>query len=114
MTKTLKLSWTRFGVCFAVIGIFPALLIVSGINDRDSWPATAAVCLLFLSLMGFFSLGWARLRRANAIQPILVTETDRIRQFLIGPVAPAVFWLVGTVLVIIALAVASALYGHAA
>jgi hypothetical protein len=113
MTKTLKLSWTRFGFCFAVIGIFPALLIASSINNRD-WTATAVVCLLFFSLVGFFSLGWARLRQANAAQPILVTETDRIRKLLIGPVVPAVIWFTSTVLVIVAFAVASALFGHAA
>ena len=114
MAMTLELSWTRFGFCFAVIGIFPALMIISNINDRDSWTATTAVCLLFLSLMGFFSLGWARLRRENAAKPILVTESDRILQLLIGPVIPAVAWFAITVLVIIVFAVASALFGRAA
>ncbi|MDR7134093.1 glucan phosphoethanolaminetransferase (alkaline phosphatase superfamily) [Lysobacter niastensis] len=114
MTQTLKLSWTRFAFCFAVIGIVPALLITSNINSRDSWAATAAVCLLFLSLVVFFSLGWARLRKANAAQPILATETDRIRRLLVGPFVPAAVWFASTILAIIALAVASALLGRAA
>jgi hypothetical protein len=107
---TLKLSWTRFGLCFAVLSIFPALLIISGIKDSDSWPATAAVCLLFLSFFGFFALGWARLRRANATMPIQATEIDRIRQLLIGPIGLAIAWFVGTILLVIALVVASALF----
>ena len=114
MTKTLKLSWTRFGFCLAVLGIFPAFLIISDVNSRDSWTASAAVCLLSLSLVGFFSLGWVRLRRANAIQPILATDTDRIRRLLIGPVGLALAWLIGTVLVLGAFAVASAIFWHAA
>ncbi|QIL21071.1 hypothetical protein [Thermomonas sp. HDW16] len=96
------------------MSIFPAFLIISGIKDRDTWPAAVAVCLLFLSLFGFFSLGWARLRRANATQPILATEIDRVRQLLIGPIGPAVAWFVGTFLVIIAFVVASALFWPAA
>lgn len=114
MTKTINLSWSRFCFCFAAIGIFPVLLIISGINDKDSWSATAAVCLFFISLMGFFSLGWGRLRRANAIQPISMAETDRILQLLIGPIFPAVAWFVGTIFAIIAFVVASTLYGYAA
>ena len=114
MTRTLKTSWLRFAFCFAVIGIFPVLLTTLSIKDRDSWTATAAVWLLFLSMAVFFLRGWARLRVENAARPILVTETDRILRLLIGPVVPAVAWFTSTILVIIIFTVTSAVLGRAA
>lgn len=114
MSNTLKLSWLRFGFCLGVIGIFPTLLIASNINNRDSWSTTAAVLLLFLSLVSFFSLGWIRLRRENAAKPIPVTEAGWIIKLLIGPVVTAVIWFVSTIIVIIVFVVASMLAGRAA
>lgn len=114
MTKTLNLSWRRFGFGFAVIGIFPALIVVASINNQDSWPANVAICFLFLSLVSFFSLGWARLRRANSAQPILVTDSARILRLLVGPVFPAAAWFSITFLAVVAIVVASAFIGRAA
>jgi hypothetical protein len=114
MTKTLKLSWLRFSFCIAIFGIFPALLVASNIKAGHVGSSTVAIFLLYVSLVSFFSLGWARLRKANALQPILVTETDRILQLLIGPIVSAGIWFASTILLMIALAVTSALLGYAA
>lgn len=113
MKKTINPSWTRFVLSIACIGVFPALLIAAGMEDRDSWLSIAATCFLFVSLAGFFSRGWARLRKEHAIKPILPSETDRIRQILIGPVVPAIIWFTVTILVVIVVVIVTVFSGRA-
>lgn len=102
MTNSLRLSWTRFGFSFAIFGILAALLI-------NSWSSAVMVGLFFISAVGFFGRGWARLRKENAVRPILRTETDRARRVLIGPPIAAAIWFAATILGMLGLAVASGL-----
>ncbi|MGO4223664.1 hypothetical protein AB4Y64_17655 [Lysobacter sp. TAF61] len=114
MDRTLNLSWARFGLGLTIASVFPALLIASKIDDRDSWPDIVAICFLLLSVFVFVARGWARLRKANAAEPLSAWETDRIRQLLIGPVGSRLVWFSFTVITLLLWAVARGVAGRAA
>lgn len=110
----LALRWPRFLFVAAILAIFPVLLVASSISDRNNWPATAAVSIMFLSMVVFLALGWARLRRANASQSIAASDTHQILKHLIGPTVPAVVWFVATIAATLAIALIGALHAGAA
>ncbi|WP_233264046.1 hypothetical protein [Lysobacter panacisoli] len=89
-------------------GIF-AVVIGPSIQNEDSWSLAVVLGSFLVSLFGFFARGWARLRKENAVRPVMRTDAERFRRLLIGPPVAAAIWFAATILVVLGLALASGL-----
>ena len=96
MDAPLQLGWDRFARVAALMLIFPALLLYFGSGKEDSG-TEIAMSLSALILLAYLATGWHRLRHADARAPIERTQQSRIVSELIGPLLPAVLWMVAFV-----------------
>jgi hypothetical protein len=114
MQKYLDLSWTRFIAVMLFNCSILALIVVAEGPDKESWFTLSMLCLVFASILVFVTLGFVRLRQANAQEQIAVNDVGRILKHMIGPVVPAALWFLLTALVPIVATIAWALHTRAA
>lgn len=111
MDKKINASWSKFLlVCGLIIAVPLGFMYITW--DEAGLRASTIVTMLALaSLLAFFAGGWARLREAHRIEPIHVTETDKIRALLRGPRKLRVIWFSTTILFVILSALVTGLMG---
>lgn len=97
MERTINSSWRVFLFSCALISVFPVFLMYITWEDADARPASVIVSLMWLSILIFVGRGWARVRAAHRIQPILVTDRQQIRSLLKGPRRARMIWLSVTI-----------------
>lgn len=100
MSPFINTAWPRFFIVALPIALFAVLLNSTVDATPNGWLIQMALLLVPFSTLVFLGLGWQRLRKAHAEDPILKSELHRMLAALIGNVKVAALWfgltLVGT------------------
>ncbi|PPJ43984.1 hypothetical protein C0063_12725 [Pseudoxanthomonas sp. KAs_5_3] len=96
----------------ALISVFPVFLMYINWGDADARQAPVIVSLIWLSILIHAGRGWARVRAAHRVQPILVTDKQQILSLLKGPRRARMIWFSVTMAAAIVSAVALGVTGR--
>jgi len=99
-SKKLVLSWPRFALVFSAIGIVFSLFVLPDLSKGWNYQSLAFM-VFFASMLFFFAYRYGKLRASLGIVSTIPNDPGDLVRKLIGPIFPATFWLLGTVVAFI-------------
>ncbi len=92
LNKPLQLGWGRFARVAIMFLLLAAGCIALDSGEDDIGPGIPMAISVVL-MLAYQATGWRRMQRAHAIEPLSLSHLDRVMKVMIGPIIPAVIWI---------------------
>ncbi|WNH52393.1 hypothetical protein [Stenotrophomonas oahuensis] len=91
--KPFQLGWGRFARV-AIMFLLLAAGCIALDSGEDDIGAGTPMAISVVLMLAYQATGWRRMQRAHAVEPLSLSQLDRVMKVMIGPIIPAVIWVV--------------------